>query len=650
MHRRRSPHEPLSRAGRLAHRLVAPAAIVALLWRSTGAGAAPYAAGSEPDPPTGVTHRIEAPQTVPADTGIQWALAPLRYGGTVSLEGRWIRLEDGNHSSQGLVFNDIDFATHVWQPWFIQLRAGVGALAARDSSGGADAPTTSHTSAALTGRFSMLVFPASRFPFELRAEVSDSRVRGDSLGTDYRSHRVSLSQSYRPETGNDNYNLNLEYSRLRANNGGEDTVKSLHGTALRQFAEHSFELTAQVSVNDRSNSDDSNRVTTLNARHTFNPQSSLHVDTLATWNDVQLHSGGAGTRFDSSTDIRQISSFATWRPSEGDWLHSPSSPLYLTGSVRVVDAGSESGATAQRFRAFNASLGATQELTREWRLAGSLSATQLAPDSGARSTSAIGNGSVNYTPQGLTLGDWRYTPSVGANASVSRGSEAGQRYTLGGQFAHGVSRSLALGETDSLAFNLTQSLAALRDSQTQTWTRALAHSAGLFWQGSGDGTSQSYASLSGSDSRSWAQESGSFQLVNMQVSRRTQLSRHASWSGNLTFQTSRSDTTQIDAFSGLRRQASPGWQRFYSGSLSYENQRVLGVPRLRYTAQLTVNSQQLESRAEGDIDAPRERITESLENRLDYAIGRLDTRLTARLARVDGRSVASIFARVQRRY
>jgi hypothetical protein len=365
---------------------------------------------------------------------------------------------------------------------------------------------------------------------------------------------------------------------------------------------------------------------------------------------VQLHSGGAGSRFDSSTDIRQISSFATWRPSEGQWFYAPASPLYLTGSVRVVDAASESGDTAQRFRAFNATLGATQELTREWRLAGSVSATQLAPDSGAGSTSAAGNGSVTYTPNGLMLGEWRYTPSVGANAGVSRSSETGQRNTLGGQFAHGVSRSLTLGETDSLAFNLTQSLAALRDSQTQTWTRALAHSAGVFWQGSTDGASQSYASLSGSDSRSWAQESGSFQLVNMQVSRRTQLSRHASWSGNLTFQTSRSDTTQIDAFTGLKRQASPGWQRFYSGSLSYENQRVFGVPRLRYTAQLNVNSQQLESRAEGDIDAPRERITESLENRLDYAIGRLETRLSARLARVEGRSVASIFARLQRRY
>jgi hypothetical protein len=63
-----------------------------------------------------------------------------------------------------------------------------------------------------------------------------------------------------------------------------------------------------------------------------------------------------------------------------------------------------------------------------------------------------------------------------------------------------------------------------------------------------------------------------------------------------------------------------------------------------------VNSAQLERRADGDIDAPRERITESLENRLDYTIGRLDARLSARIARVEGRAVSAVFLRVQRRF
>jgi hypothetical protein len=206
------------------------------------------------------------------------------------------------------------------------------------------------------------------------------------------------------------------------------------------------------------------------------------------------------------------------------------------------------------------------------------------------------------------------------------------------------------GETDSLSLSLTQSAGALRESQTPDVARALAHSASLFWQGTGEGNSQSYVGLSASDSRTWAQESGRFQLINAQVTRRTQLSRHSSWSGALTWQASRSDTTQLDAFTGTLREASPGWQRFYSGTLGYENQRAFEVPRLRFTTLLSVNSQQFESRLAGDIDAPIERISESLESRFDYSIGRLEARLSARLARVDGRKVAALFARVQRRY
>ena len=100
----------------------------------------------------------------------------------------------------------------------------------------------------------------------------------------------------------------------------------------------------------------------------------------------------------------------------------------------------------------------------------------------------------------------------------------------------------------------------------------------------------------------------------------------------------------------MQRDSHPGWQQFHSGSLTYENQRAFDVPRLRYTVLLSLESQPLERRMDGNVDAPRERVTASFENRLDYAIGRLETRLTARLVRFDGRGVATLFAHVQRRY
>jgi hypothetical protein len=94
----------------------------------------------------------------------------------------------------------------------------------------------------------------------------------------------------------------------------------------------------------------------------------------------------------------------------------------------------------------------------------------------------------------------------------------------------------------------------------------------------------------------------------------------------------------------------PGWQRFATGHLSYEQQRFWGVPRLRFTLLAGVSTQQIERRSAGDIDASLERVSRSIEARWDYQIGRLDARLSARAAHVDDRSVASLVARVQRRF
>lgn len=629
---------------------------LALALRSVDAGGAAFSPDvREPDPPTGDVHAVEAPPAspdpAPAGPGIRWTLAPWRHAGTVSLEGRWLRLEDGSTSSQALVFNEVDFASYVWQPWFIQLRAGVGALVARSHAQPVGDAASDSTATGLTGRFSMLVFPASRFPFELRADVSDSRTRGDFLGTDYRSHRLTLHQSYRPETGNDSYSATFDWSRLAMADGREDRVSSLRATALRQFEHHTLEFSGNLTHGDQGDDGAASRFTSLAARHGFQPAPALQVDTMATWNEVRLQPGATAPGVpDLTTDIRQLTSFATWRPREGDWLYSADAPLYLTGSVRWVDAGSKVGDVAQRAQSLNASLGVSKEFSREWRASLSGSATQVEPDDGTPLRSLTGHALLAWTPAPLPWGDWRYAPSAGASASATRTTNIALRHTLGAQLGHGLSRHVDLGEGQYLTLNVNQSVASLRESESGAATRSLAHSAGVFWQGGNGGPTQSFAGLSLSDSRTRGDFESAFQLVNLQLSRRTQWSRSASWSGHLTLQATRSDAPFIDATTGLVVVLPAGWQRYYSGSVHVENSRLFGVPRLRWTLLVSADSQQFERRALGDLDAPRERITESIENRLDYAIGRLETRLAARVARIDGRTVGTVYARVQRRY
>jgi len=284
------------------------------------------------------------------------------------------------------------------------------------------------------------------------------------------------------------------------------------------------------------------------------------------------------------------------------------------------------------------------------RFAGGVSGAYVTAGGGAVTRFGSVNASTTYTPESLSWGEWRYAPTLGANAGASQGGGSGRRYNLGAQMAHSAVRTYALGDGETASLNFTQGLGANHESENDLTSRSLSHSAGLFWQGASTSASQSFAGLSFSDSRTWTKGTSSFQLINLQFSRRTQLTRRSSWSGNLTAQLSRNDTSQIDPSTNNVRLGSPGWQRFYAGTLSYENSGVFDVPRLRYTALLSANSQRFERRELGDVDAPRENITASLENRLDYAIGRLEAQLSARLVRIEGQSTASIFARVLRRY
>lgn len=625
------------------------AVMMALILRAPQVMAASFEPGAPADPPTGAVPLAQPPATPTAD-GIRWEFAPVSHSGSVSIDGRWLDLGNGVRTTQLQNVGDIEFGTYLWQPWFVQVRAGLGFVLARDTTREAGASVRTTTNPAATGRLAISVFPVSRFPFEMRAEVTDSRVQGDTLGTGFRAHRFSLSQSYAPPVGNENYNLHLDHSRRTTIDGISDTVTSLSATAARHWEWNQLNLSAQFIANRRSDTGESAQNIALALHHNHSQPNSFQVDSLASWNRARLETAGQAPGFSASTDIRQISSFVTWRPREGEWLYSGNSAVSLSGSARLVEFEGTGPGAGRGQRLINASLGINQDLSEALRLSGSASTTLIHLREGGRRHFHAMNAAANYSPRIAAVGEWHYSPAMAGNAGVTRSSENGTRQTLGVQASHSISRPYQLGENDSLSLSLVQSLGVSHESSAAAWARQLTHSASLSWQGQGSDSSQSYASFSISDSRNLAPQKSSFQLANLQISRRTQLSRDASWSGNLTVQSSRSHTSALESTPDLVGPDVVGAQIFYGGSLSYENRRVWGVPRLRFTALLDLNSQQLESRALGDIDAPRERVTKSLEGRFDYAVGRLETRLTTRLVEADGRRIASTFLRLQRRF
>ena len=287
-----------------------------LLWLALLPGAATAATfrpGEKADPPTGdLSAGLPAAAEPLREGGFEWVFAPLRVHGVLSLDARALRLDDGSTTAQAVQSGDAEWATYLWQPWFAQFRFGLGYVASRDLSAGATGAGQGSQGASLTGRLSTQLFPASRFPFELRADVSDSRAGGDSLLGDLRSRRLSLSQSYRPETGNDSYQFQLDHSRVDTATGG-DTLLSLQGTAVHLAGDHRFELAANLSNHERHDTGDGTHVQAVTARHGYHPERHLDIETLASWNEVRLR-GGAPDGLNFGVDVRQVSTLVTWRP------------------------------------------------------------------------------------------------------------------------------------------------------------------------------------------------------------------------------------------------------------------------------------------------------------------------------------------------
>lgn len=424
-----------------------------------------------------------------------------------------------------------------------------------------------------------------------------------------------------------------------------DTLVVFNGTGTHLAGPHQVDLVASHSENRRSDSEETVRLSALSGRHGWQPTGATRIETLASWNETRLR----GAALDAGSEVRQIASFGTWRLAAPPGAAPGSAPV-LAATLRWVDTQASGSSTGSQLQAWNGTLGIGQELGTDWRLAGSAYANQLRSSVSGTAESQGLQASAGWAPAARPWRQWRYTPSLTTSVTGSRDSERGERTLTGLQGSHGLSRDFPRGPGQLLAVALTQSAGVLHESGGEPPARALAHGLALSWQQLGAEGGQGYGGLTLSEARSEGRTRGRFQLVNLQLSQRTPLSRSASFSANLTVQATRNLASEVDVFTGERRELGLGWQRFHNGSLAYETQRAFGVPRLRGTVLLAVNSQPLERRALGDIDAPRERITESLEGRLDHAVGRLETRLSARVARVDGRSVVALQARAQRRF
>jgi hypothetical protein len=560
------------------------------------------AADPEPEP-------VVAPSAKPSE---HWVMPPIRWWGSASYDIRRETASGGADIDSRLISTQINAATFIWQPWFAQVTGGLGLVSSTVQ--------TDHEQSAetITGNARLYLLPLSRFPFEAWFERNDSRTGNGGEGLLFDSQFVStrwgLTQRYTPLTGDTHYLATYEHATQTQANGGEDRFEALQLDMNRQRGANSFQVNGRVTRNSSSDGKLDNSFEGITGRHTWRPDDTLSVETLASLNSVGDDSAGsAGSRIGSR--FLQVNSFAIWRPDE-KWL--------ISGGGRIFDLLTETGAASSEARSLAANAGASYQWTRHTRFNGTFSlAKNEGIGNGAISTSqSLG---VNHQPDSIPLGRFSYQWFTSAGVSNRTGGSDASRH-VNAQIAHSVDRSFELSPASTLSINLQQNLSGDMDSATST-TALVGHNASVTWSRGKDGTS-AYVRASASDSRSLSGAREVFQLLNLQASLNQISGSRSSWNGNLTLQGTRQVTP--DAPDG-------GFDFNASGDLTYQNSRFFGINRLRFISQFKVNDTRFSERNSGQLEAiSRNRESRSWDNRLEYAIGRTNLSLGLRFAEVEG--------------
>ena len=551
-----------------------------------------------------------------------WGLAPLRWRGLLAADLRQFRSEGQPSRLHRVESGQVQVSSYVWQPWFAQVQGGIGVVSSRERSDNASRSTS------LTGNGLLSLFPASRFPFQANLDVSDSRTADQFSGQTYQSTRYGVRQTHRSLSGGETSAASYNHSTLTSSSFGRDRLDTLNASHSRRLGPHGLDGNADFTRNEREGSDEHARYRRLFARHGWSEGVST-VDTSVSYGESDLQLSSAGAPAATRTEFFQVNNFFTWRRDEDD-------PLSVTGGVRYFQNVTESAATSAETRSTMGYANGNYRYNRNLLFNAGAAATE-AQSGGTSNVITTQSAGVSYAADARRLGTYLYTVNLGANVLNQNGGDA-ERRIESGQAGHNLQRNFEPGPAQSVTANLSQTFAASHDSVAGS-LRTVTHNASLMWRATQGPALTSLVGASAADSRTHGHTDSTFQLVNAQASGQAQFDRTSALIGNITVQ-------------GTRQATAPaplgGFNTNINGGLTYQHLRAFGVPRLRYRATYERNDYRLNTRLQGDLDATREHTAWSLEQRLEYRIGKLEARTSLRFAEVDGKETALLFFRLAR--
>lgn len=555
----------------------------------------------------------------------RFGLAPLRWGGNITDTFRWAKADSGTTDTNHFQSIDLRAASYIWQPWFAQVSGNLNLSRGVADSSEADSETDTR---AVSGSGSLNVFPQSRFPFSASYSLSDSRTKA-IITQNTQNERLSIRQEYRPVIGNSRYFAKYDSSTMTSSNSDEeDTVTSWQGGYTNSFRNQTLDLDVQYTESDEGEGGAGLTLENYLMRHNWRANELLTVDSNASLTRSEFKSEDSGS---NRSQYLQAYSTASWNPNQ---------KTSVSGGLRYFNLSNEASETDSEVQSLSGNASINYRHTQNLSFNGSLTVATTHTDEG-QSTVSSQSGSVSYNNDPYVFGDFSYNWSVNGGISNQLSSEESANTSLNAGGTHTLNHRYQFGPASSLTSYVSESLSARYDQDFGS-SQTLSHNAGVSLGFSLSESLGGGASLSVSDTRTFGDEQSDNQSASLQLNGNMQLSSYSMASANFNTQWNRSGT-EDPASDGLAT-----WSA--TGSASYSHSRAFGIPRLRYSLLFNVNYSHTNARLLGDADAESVRNGYTIDQHLDYQIGRLDARLTATRAVQDDEDNAMIYLQIGRSF
>jgi hypothetical protein len=535
-------------------------------------------------------------------------------------------------------------SSYLWQPWIAQVNATLGiSKIIADIPSVLQAESSRQDGILLTGRLQVELLRQSRFPLMAYADRQDSSIESDQSGNDILTSNYGFIQRYLSQRAG---RYSLEFRRTTTESLFSSTVDSTSnnesalwlGSAQKSFGANNLEYRSISKDIFRDETDQSLTTTNHTLRHRYNSGRNVFLENTVFFSDEKIEIGDSG----NERRFLQFNGIATWRPET-------EKPLLVIARGLLQGSESGNGNIDQQTKNMSFSGSANYQYSGNLQFGAALGASVADSDVREEKSSAFQRLRVNYRSNDHAVWSSRYrwdgSAQIGNDSGRGDATEPDsiQNYLL--RFNHRLSKGFDVGSEYDLDVSISQHLSNTTDSNGAE-SDILGHSiyATLSRQVA---QTTSYIRLTASDQRLRGDDRGSFQLVNLQASRNSQLSRERSWSGSLTMQYGRSNQTEPTA------DATDNTNTNYSADLRYRHSNLFSAFGLMFMSELRMRSVNFVSddpfdEAAVEIDSDRSNI--NWRNQLTYQIGQLDLRLEANLQEVDGNRSSVLFFGIRRSF